>query len=420
MITKLNYEKCWRVCLGNKKDENINPYAEEGVIPIGTRRPYYEYDGNIPPEEIVFIHFDGINTPFTQREALNILMLAGSGDGKSLQMKNIWATLHDAGYYCIYIDPKQGESTRAKSPNIQWSTDRIAPALKPKGIKLRSYMPTFATKYFEQFAHNFKIYALRLGDFDEKEIWQGLGVTPIASSKVAKIIYNNKHITLKKLYARLNELQESGELKSVSLEAVYSRLVDLEDFNFIDDNIPEIDLMKDFREGYSVTITYNSRERIFMGFDVGEKVKRCVKFFAGGNRNPIMFFFDDSSFYAQYLRNQSYNYAIEEIMNIGFNYRSMGIYNCMAVQTLSIIDEKVAETYKIKLLSPKFQNPDGLAKIGIPKEVIFYLKAGELMIDDANKTMEWVAVFSDGSFVRYFPFMPNCNHFKEVLTSASA
>ena len=96
------YPITWAGLLG-LNSESVNIYAQQGVIPVGTIRPCFEYDGEIPLTDIIYLPFDHINHPDAKRKPFNILVLGGSGDGKSNWMKLPWSILHDAGYYVIYI-----------------------------------------------------------------------------------------------------------------------------------------------------------------------------------------------------------------------------------------------------------------------------------------------------------------------------
>ena len=282
-------------------------------------------------------------------------------------------------------------------------------------------MPRFATKDFNHMIHNFKVYSLRLKYIDEKQMWMGLGLTSIGASKVAKTIYKNKNITIENLYKQLikgNRYSED-ELPNGVINAINNRLTDLKDFEYISQDYKELKMLDDWQAGNSICISYNSRERMFMSFDIGEKIKRAVKyFFTEGNRNPVMFFLDDASFYAKSLKGQDFNFALEEIKNIGFNYRSLGIYNCLAVQSLGIIDEDIADTYRYILLSPKFNNPDGLSRINVPKSAIAMLRNNALYVNKQKHLLQWILINEDKEVITFFPFLPTCNHFKEVYHPA--
>jgi len=420
-MQKVKYHKSWNVLFGEPLGD-FNYWVDKNLVPIGTLLPYESYKGKIPDEDIVTIPFDSIDTPLTKRSALNILILGGSGDGKSLISKQIWSILHEAGYYCIYIDPKSTDSGRAQKP---WNSKRIAPYLKPKGIELRHFMPVWATSNYQHMVHNFKnnIYSARLENIYEREMWQGLGMTEIAASRVTKIVREkNKIINFDVLKHELS-LLPVDELPGQTLNNVMRTLADLEYFEMVNESYPEINmlrvwkqkLVKDSKTGTSICISYNNASKIQMTFDIGHKINQSAKYYhLRNNHMPIMWILDDSSYYADTFKEVSFNFAVHEIRNIGYNYRSLGVYNILAVQSLAIIDEGVAESYRIKIVSPLFQGVDQLSKINLPKKAIQYLKEGLLIKNKARHLMQYLLIDENNEVTPFFPFTPPCNHFTEI------
>lgn len=333
----------------------------------------------------------------------------------SLLIKVIWSILHKAGYYCSYIDPKSTDSGRAR---IKWDSPRLPKNMEPEGILLQHYMPTWAMYNYDHLKHNFIEYCTRLSKINEREMWQGLGMTTIGASKVTKIINHYQRMKGKiSMHDLKNEIFNltKEDLPSGSVDAVIRVLTDLEDYDVVRDNVPEINLLRDWKRGFSVCMSYNSASRILMTFDIGQKIKESAKYYFQGNRNPVMWFLDDSSFYAKEMpKIVPYNFAVQEIKEIGFNYRSLGIYNCMAVQSLGIIDENVAETYRIKIISPLFQSTDSLSSINIPQRAIDYLRKGVLVKDRSKHLMQFILIDEDNDVIPFFPFTPPCNHFTEI------
>lgn len=396
-------------------------WVKKRKIPIGTLHPYPFYKGKIPDCDIVTISFDPLDTPLTKRKAMNILMLAGSGDGKTMLSKCIWAILHEAGYYCIYVDPKSTDSGRAQKP---WNSPWRAPYTKPQGIPLTHFMPVWATSNYKHMAHNFKLYSSRLKRITEREMWQGLGMTEIAASKVTKIVKEyGGNISLDILKSEISQLP-TDELPTQTLNNVMRTLTDLEYFEMVNDTIPELNMLKEWRRrpykdsktGHSICMSYNNASRIQMTFDIGHKINQSAKYYhTHNNQVPIMWFLDDSSYYAKEFKEVTFNFAVHEIKNIGYNYRSLGVYNCMAVQSLAIIDEGVAESYRIKIISPLFAGVDQLSKINIPKKAINFLKTdGQLVKDRTRHLMQYLLVDEDNNVTPFYPFTPGCNHFTEI------
>jgi len=261
---------------------------------------------------------------------------------------------------------------------------------------------------------------LRLYDIQEREMWQGLGATNKGASKVTRIIKEQgEDITLQIINNELQVMYEEKEINSQSLNSIESIIVDLEDFGVISEEYDSIDLMEDWKNGNSICVSYNSCSYIFMTFGIGMLIHQAVRsYFTKERRKPVMFFFDDSSYYAvEKSTLLKYNLAVNEIKNIGNNYRSLGLYNLMAVQSLGIIDENVADTYKVKIITPSFNNPEALREINIPKKIIGILQDNKLYRDRDRHINEYIIVFQDNTWTRFFPFMPVSNHFKEVYNT---
>jgi hypothetical protein len=223
-----------------------------------------------------------------------------------------------------------------------------------------------------------------------------------------------KSVTMKDIRGVIAEF-DRHDLPAATYDNVLRILVDLEDYDMVNPEFQELDMLREWRDGRSVCVSYNSTSRILMTFDIGLKIKQAARYyFTEGNMNPIIFFLDDASYYAKDHPTVNYNLANEQIKEIGFNYRSLGVYNWLNVQSLGIIDEDVAESYKIKLISPKFQNPDSLNKINVPRKAINYLKDGVLVRDNENHILQWMLIDEDNEVIPFFPFTPPCNHFTEI------
>lgn len=313
-----------------------------------------------------------------------------------------------------FITHNSTDSGRARSG---WKSNRLPPHMDAKGIDLQHFMPVWSLQNFEHLAHNFRHYSTRLSKISEREMWQGLGMTNIGASKTAKIIkrYINEFgdISMSDLKEEIFNLSKE-DLPSGSADAVIRVLTDMEDYEVVDDGVPELKLWNEWKKGYSVCISYNSASRILMTFDIGMKIRESARLYFQGNRNPVMWFFDDASYYAKEMKVVPFNFAVQEIKEIGFNYRSLGVYNVLAVQSLGIIDENVAETYKIKIISPLFQSVDQLSSINVPKKAIDYLRNGVLVKDKKRYLMQYLLVDEDNEVIPFFPFTPPVNHFSEV------
>lgn len=426
-MQKVSLDKTWNQLL-DLPIGNTMYWIEKCQIPIGTLYPVESYplleDGkrNIPNSDIVTIPFDPVETPFTSRYAMNMLFLGDSGDGKSLIMKLIWYFLDLAGFNSLYIDSKSTDSGRAK---WAWhNSPRLPPYTEPAGVPLVHYMPAWAWNPKDPLAHNFRVYSHNLKEMNNMEMWQGLGMTELPASKVAKIIKQLREPTFEKIRKELYCMSRE-ELSPSSYENAIRTLQNVEDYMIASDQFPELNLINEWSRGNNICVSYNNISKILMTFDIGFLIKKVANYYYDRKlKYPTMFIFDDSFVYAKKFDFVKYNFAVEEMMKIGNLYRSLGMYNITALQSVSIIDEAVAETYGIKLISPKFSAPDSLTNIGVPKKAINYLKnAGQddgLVLDTKNHLLQWILIDKDKQVVPFFPFTPPCNHFKEVYFEKEA
>lgn len=417
MMEKIRFDKTWAVLLGESIG-NANYWVERGEIPIGTLKPFESYwDGvryEIPECDIVKIPFSKVGIDHSLRDAFNILILGGSGDGKSLIVKNIWSHLHDAQWRTLYIDPVKTQSGNARRP---WKSPRMPPHTTEKGIAIQHFVPRFAINPHDKTNHNFRKYAMRLNRINHRDMWEGLGMTAFAASKVAKIVkrYNDRgeDLTVQIIENEIDEMLKDEDISTGTAGSAKRVLNDMVDYGLLSDDL-ELDLLREWKDGYDVCISYKRGQRIFVTFDIGMQIKKCAQINDHEEGFPIMIIFDDSSYYAQEFSTIPLNFSVQEILEIGNNYRGNGIYNMMAVQSLGIIDADVAETYKYKIISPLFARPETLASINVPPKAIQYLRGGELVKDRDKHLMQFVMVDKDNNVVTFFPFTPKCNHFVDV------
>jgi len=406
-------------------------WSKKGMIPIGSKKPRSSYeDGYIPESDIVTMKFEKVgNGNLTSRKAFNNLILGGTGDGKSLIIKNIWYVLQRAKFSCICIDPKSTDSGRAKEI---WSEDdsNLAPKMFPDGIPLVHCMPLWATRNFKHMESNFLTYSLDLSQLDENEMWMGLGISRAGSSVVTRAILSMKSqnidINLDNLTNRVIKSKSETAVFKQLPENTFSNIMrvfaELEDFKVFTKERPPLNTwdILNGEEPKSICISYNSGSFGFMTFDIGFRIKEASRFFFQSKKKnkPFHFFLDDAGYYAvDKGKIQKVNYGLNEILNIGTNYRSLGLGMTLAIQTTGMIDENVAQNFKNKLISPVFQDVIGLNKLNIPHEAIDLLREGSLIRDRDQHEFEWIYVDSDNNVLTFFPFTPPCNHFKEVYFS---
>ena len=410
------YKKCWNMKYGISIG-GVNYWVQKSRIPIGTKRPYeiiMDEKGYIPEDEIVSIPFDSKDTPFTNRKAFNVLLLGGTGDGKSLMMKNIWFFLHEAGYFTGYFDPKSLDAGRAR---IKWNgSPRIAPSTEPKGIELDHFMPVWATKKFKEMTHNFRLYSSDINEIDEVEMWRGLGMSSVSAPVVNKLVNDRKHTieSLKKDLVR-NPYANRDRLPANSFNNAFRVLTEMETSKLASTEYKSVNLLHEWSKGKALVFSYNNKSVINMSFDIGHKVNKSANLATDyGNRTPIAWIFDDAGYYARELRYTDFNFSLEEIKNILFNYRTRGLNCLLATQSLNIVSEVVTEAFPFKIITPKFKNPDQLIKLQIPNEAIDWLKSDMLVIRKDLHLMQMILVNENNEAMTFFPFTPPCNHFTEI------
>lgn len=428
--TSITFEKTRELLFGSKIAD-VNYWVDRGEIPLGTVYPYEYYNSSngfseIPDEDIVTMRFDKVakGFDFTRRSPLNVLVLGGTGDGKGLMQKTAWYILQKAGFFITYIDPKSTEAGRAI---VKWeNSPRLPKYVEPEGIPLAHFMPYCSTANVGHIVHNFRVYSEDLRKIKEKGMWKGLGMKGSASvvSKLINGTYNGtnsnfvgRHVsTLAELKVAITELDDI-EMPKISLGNALRVITDIEDFGLVAKGFPVLDQYKVWNEeNKSVVISYNSMYSELMTFDIGLRIREASQYMMtkGNNYRPIMFFLDDASYYARDLQQVNFNFASEQILEIGNNYRSLGLQMWLSVQSLGIIDDNVAEGFKWKIVSPYFANPDALKKINIPNEVIEALKYNELVKDKSRYLTQWQLVTPEGDVIRFFPFTPPSNHFKNI------
>jgi len=421
------------------KQIDANYWAKRCEIPVGTLEPYESYDIDndgkrvIPMSEIVRIKFNPVGKNFTENTALTVLSLGGSGDGKGLIQKIAIAVLQAAGYRNICIDPLKFETGRAIT---KWSNSpRLPPNMEARGIPMHHFIPSSIIDNIPRLHHNFRKFTIYLSELTESEFLQGMGMTDTAASFVSRLItgrYNGdcidfagrEIITFSELERALNILssKENGyeEIPQASADNAMRVLAKLQDLKIVGDGrYRSLDPMNEWNADNSnkvITISYKTYPQRFLTFHVGFLIWKAGKYHINSDdKKPIMFFLDDAKEYADAnIKFVDFNFAVDQINQIGFNYRGAGVYDWLSVQSLSIISQTVAETFNIKLISPYFKNPKSLRNINIPDKVIHWLETDVLVKDKERHLVQWVLVDPDNKVKVFFPFTPPCNHFKEI------
>ena len=203
----------------------------------------------------------------------------------------MWSIFHAAGYNCLYIDPKSVESGNAK---IGAKHGNLPPQLYPRGIPLRHYIPVFAQENFEHLIHNFRVYSKRIYNLNREEMWMSLGVSQRGAGRIAQIIQEyGKRTTFNLLFNEIKKMRHDKMIPAQTVESILGIVENLMKMGFLNPKYPELDLWKDFQEGYSVCISYNAAGMNYMTYDIGDIIHTLSRGYFKGNIVPIMVFFDD-------------------------------------------------------------------------------------------------------------------------------
>lgn len=416
-------------------------WAKQGKIPIGTIEPYeyYGFDATgenrlIPNHHIVTIPFNKVGSSFTENSALTVLSLGGSGDGKGLIQKIAISVLQAAGYRLVVIDPLKFESGRMVE---KWTgSPRLPPKMLPMGVPRHHFIPSSIVNNIPRLEHNFRKFSIGLDEMSEREFWRGAGMTRPAASFVSRFIngtyrgqvselHGVKVKTFTQLYRAIGlisgEYSESGseEMPKGTADNARRVLDDLRDIGVVSDDAKKLDMWREWNRddlNKVLVVSYKTYPRAYTSFHIGYLIWRAGQYHVRhDNKRPIMFFLDDAKEYAESkIAFTDYNLAIEQIEQIGFNYRGAGVYDWLSVQSLGIIDQTVAETFNAKLISPYFKNPSSLRNINIPDQVIQWIENNVLVRDKERHLIQWVYVDQDNKVTPFFPFTPPCNHFSEI------
>ena len=172
-------------------DIDINKYIKQGKIPLGTKpKPYWEYDGKIPEEDIKFFNMPKIHEP----QPIFIFGIAGCQ--KTSLMKR-FAHYFKAHNYNIFIfEPKDDEWIKGR---LKPSKIGLAPNELPSSLNLIGLAPSYIfNKYPESKIKNYINVSLDLQEFvanDLSDFWIAAGLTIPATDYIRKNIANGVTIS---------------------------------------------------------------------------------------------------------------------------------------------------------------------------------------------------------------------------------
>lgn len=420
------------VILGGGSVDNTF-WSKKCQIPLGSKKPFEMYDGGVPLSEVVTIPFDAVSLGAgSKRTANNILVMGGSGDGKTLLMKVAMFVLWKAGYHILAVESVKDEVGWAQT---KWeASNRLPPFLKPEGIKLVHYLPLWAALRYELKRHNFVLYSNDLGDIDNKELWRELGMTRNAANFTMKVFNECKaqgDVTISSLVRGLENLvysERQEDIKTHSSSSVGNAIRVLQDLEAdcvvidpknreilekINQPVTKLNMLKTWSEGRACVVSYVRQGKQNASFDAGLQVKRIVDMIHSIT-GPVYVFFDDVSYIADNNSIDDMPFAIEAITDINIHYRGLGLANWSNVQSLKKFDEAAAEVYKIKIITPDFAGINDLQKLNVPESAIKYLRETGLLKNQNKHLNQYMVIYGKQRWELFFPFTPPCNHFTDI------
>ncbi len=407
-------------------------WKERSRIPMGLLFPHVfeEYPFNdsgervIPVGDIFSIPIEAVDEgkSFTNRSIFNLLLLGGTGDGKTLQLKNIWWFLDSFGFKIVYFDSaKLDEAARAYLPWRE-SLSRPAPFVEKDGISLHAFIPSFVSRDFGDdldTVKHLRKYGFRLKDLVFSEYWMSLGCSTPAADFLSQVVkdYNgsNRDISLADLEYELRMGRDDERIHGTSAAQASRTISSLRSNDFF--NGRPLDLMKEWDSKNSVVVAYNDISSAhLMVFDVGYLIRNASTFSSKqGMKVPMFFICGDASSYARpNIPFVELNTALIELGKLSRNYRAKGLNGILEVQDLHSIDGGIAQSFKNYIISPFFKDLEGLKRLNVPEIVIDWLKSPEehgMRKDKDGRRITWIYVNEAGQAVRYEPFTPLCNHF---------
>lgn len=204
--------------LQNKGIE-LNKFVEMGKIPLGTKsKPYWEYNGNIPEDEIVFFKMPKVYEPQP------IMLLGIAGSGKTFLMKRFAYYYKYKNNHLFIFEPKDDEWIRARRfpKNIG-----LAPGEKPSKLDIVGLAPSYIfNKHLEYNIKDYTNISLDLTEFAEQDLrdfWLELGLSDAGTDWVRKNISSDKN-TISKLISTVRKSDAVHSTTKKNIDSVLSTL----------------------------------------------------------------------------------------------------------------------------------------------------------------------------------------------------
>ncbi len=396
-------------------------WREKAEAPLFTKKPFYEYQGEIPEEDIITMSVDTRDAQ--SRTPLNALVCASTGVGKGRLIKNIVKAYHKQGYKILYFEPKSIEMMNARKMG---KGNKVHPLDKNEKLPVVSYVPNYIKSYLDlnypEMSRKVTFYSPELSKLNYREIWQSFGVPDKAADLIVEMV--QKGTT--NIDAFIAKIARTS-LHSMTKQAALASLNNLKGTGLFSAK-RKLDLEVEWEKSNIVVINYFSRDGAFMNTEIGlvldlirdigiMESKKGLK-----NITKKLIIFDDAFYYAGLsatLATRSsggINLAIRNISNCQNNFRTWGIDTMFVVQSpdTNAIFPALIDGCTTKFIS-YVENPSSLQG-KVPYAAYSLVsnvnpaKGPVLHVNEQNYLFQWIYVQGKTRWKTGFPFDCTVGH----------
>jgi len=391
-------------------------------IPLFTKRPYDDYEKEIPDEDIFTYKIDTRDAQ--SRTAFNGLVCASTGVGKDRLIKNIIKGFHKEGYKILHFEPKGYEFLNAR---FKGKGRRLAPNDKNESLPVVGYCPNYIrpilTKNEDPLLRLVKFYSPQIEKLDYPEVWQSLGV-PIKMATMIVEAINKGHANLDYFYKDILKMKMDKARHHSTITAATGAIDTLKASLFFG-TTKKLELEKEWAKGNIVNAMYMSRDGALMNTDIGlilDQVRDIgIKESRLGLRNisKKLLIFNDAFYYAGMSAKlgapEGINLAIRNINNCQNNFRTWGIDTLFIVQSpdSNNVIPSLIDGCTTKFVS-YIENPSALSS-KLPYDAFRLLSSNRidepsLYVNEDSYIYQWIYVKGKTRWVTGFPFDCTVGH----------
>lgn len=278
-----------------------------------------------------------------QKMPINLLVVAGTGYGKTRVMKTIIKHCHRAGYKIIIIEPKSFEFVNMR---FMGNGRRIPPEDKNEKLtNISLYSPFFVKDFLEQRMPDklsaIKFYSPDVSSLNYADLWVGMGVPAKAAALIVGEIKKRNY----NIDKWINMLKYHQELHTLTKNAAISALEALQATGFFNSHIKDLDLKKEWDKNNVVIVGYHNQRCGNLLFDVGLLLNKIMTIGQEESTQGLdkvskkLIVLDDAFFFAgkeasDFNRTTNTNLAAINISHMQNNARTWGCNTIICVQNL--------------------------------------------------------------------------------------